>query len=169
VKTNRQLIANVILGFALVTGPASASLAGNDVVLGPIRDKFPFQVEDFSNCTDEMILWDAVLSTLDYVHVTGNAGQQTVHVLSQFRWTATIQGDTTGYEWKTKGGGKDVIQYDPVDDMPFREVFIENSVLKPITPGAPRINFSALIRFKTNASGDVVIDSAKYEYKCIGS
>jgi len=159
----------MILGFGLVTGPASEALAGNDVVLGPIRDKFPFQVEDFNNCTGETILWDAVLSTFDYVHVTGNAGRQTVHVLSQFRWTATIQGYTTGYEWKTKGGGKDIIKYDPVDEMPFKEVFIENSVLKPITPGAPRINFSALIRFKTNASGDVVIDSAKYEYRCIGN
>lgn len=168
-KTNIKFIATMILGVGLVTGPASAARAGNDVVVGPIRDKFPFQVEDFNDCTGEMILWDAVLSTFDYVHVTGNAGRQTVHVLSQFRWTATILGYTTGYQWETKGGGKDVVKYDAVDGMPFQEVFIENSVLKPITPGAPRINFSALIRFKTNAGGDVVIDSAKYVYKCIGN
>lgn len=168
-KTNFKFIASIVLGFGLATGPAASALAGNDVLLGPIRDEFPFQVEDYNDCTGEMILWDAVLSTFDFVHVTGNAGQQTVHSLSQFRWTARIEGYMTGFEWETKGGGKDIIKYDPTDGMPFSEVFIENSILKPITPGAPRINFSALIRFKTDDSGEVVVDFARYEYECIGN
>lgn len=168
-NTRYKFIANVIVGFSFVAGPAGSALAGNEVVLGPIRDEFPFQVEDYNDCTGEMVLWDAVLSTFDFVHVTGSADRQTVHILSQFRWTARIEGYTTEFEWETQGGGKDIIKYDPADEAPFQEVFIENSIMKPITPGAPRLNFSALIRFKTNDSGDVVVDSAKYVYKCIGN
>ena len=162
----RTVFSATIVG-AILLGSAGPVGAGNEVVYGPVRDELPFEVEDFNDCTQEVVHWTAILRTFDYVHVSGNSKRQTTHVVSKFSWEATIEGTTTGYVWETKGGGKDTVNYDPSDNSPYREVFIENSSLKPVTVGAPRVRFHARIVVKDDGEGGI-LESVDYEYHCIG-
>jgi hypothetical protein len=153
----------------LLLGISSSAVAEHEVIFGPERTVIdPFVVDDYNDCTAEMARWNAVLTSFDFIHVSGKGDNQTYHAVSHFQWTAVVTGLTTGFVWETNGGGKDSIKYDDTDGLPYKEVFIENSVLKPITPGAPRIQFHALIRFRLDENGDAVADSVDYEYKCIG-
>jgi hypothetical protein len=166
-KSGQGFISLAMIAGAMLLGPAPPASADNEVVFGPVRDEFPFEVDDYSGCTGEVLHWTAILSTFDYLHISGHGAKQTMHVVSQFRWTATIEGTTSGYVWETEGGGRDILNADLADGSPTREIFIENSVLKPASPGAPRVNFSALIRTRDDGEGGV-IESVKYEYRCIG-
>jgi hypothetical protein len=166
-KNKQGFISLAVIAGTMLLGPVTPASADNEVVFGPVRDEFPFEVDDYGDCTDEVLHWTAILSTFDYLHISGHGARQKMHVVSQFRWTATIEGTTSGYLWETKGGGRDILNEDLTDGSPMREIFIENSVLKPISPGAPRINFSALIRTRDDGEGGV-IESVKYEYRCIG-
>jgi hypothetical protein len=164
---NNRIFAISVCVFLLVV--SSSALAGNEVIFGPERTVInPFVVDDYNDCTGEMVRWNAVLTSFDFVHISGNGDNPKYHVVSHFQWTAVVTGLTTGYVWETNGGGKDSIKNDATDGLPFKEVFIENSVLKPITSGAPRIQFHALIRFRLDENGDPVADAIDYEYKCIG-
>lgn len=163
---------NIGVSFAILTavllfGAGTPVGAGNEVIYGPVRDEFPFEVDDFNDCTEEEVHWTAVLRTFDYIHVSGNTKRQTAHVVSKFSWEATVEGTATGYIWETKGGGKDTINYDASSSSPYREVFIENSSLKPVTEGAPRIRFHARVVVKDDGEGGFV-ESVDYEYHCIG-
>lgn len=164
---HKGVIFSAVMAGTILFGASAPVGAGNEVVYGPVRDEFPFTVDDYSGCTDEILRWEAILSTFDYIHVSGRGDRQTVHVLSKFSWEADITGLTTGYEWVTKGGGKVTINQDASDGSPYREVFIENSTLKPVTEGAPRVRFHARIVVKDDGEGGV-IESVDYEYKCIG-
>jgi hypothetical protein len=153
----------------LLLGMSSSVNAGNEVIFGPERTVIsPFVVDDYNDCTGEVVRWNAVLTSFDFVHVSGNGDNQKFHVVSHFQWTAMITGLTTDYVWETNGGGKDTVKYDPSDGLPFKEIFIENSVLKPVTPGAPRIRFHALIRVRVDGDGNLLTESVDYEYHCIG-
>lgn len=167
-KTIRKYMSGA-LSFLLLLGVSGSVTAGHEVIFGPERTVIdPFVVDDYNDCTDEMVRWNAVLTSFDFLHVSGNGDNQKFHEVRHFQWTAVVTGLTTGYVWESNGGGKDSIKYDPTDGLPFKEVFIENSVLKPITSGAPRIQFHALIRFRLDGNGDPVADSFDYEYTCIG-
>ena len=166
-KKTKTSISFAILAGALLFGAGKPAGAGNEVIYGPVRDEFPFEVDDFNDCTQEEVHWTAVLRTFDYIHVSGNAKRQTMHVVSKFSWDATVEGTATGHIWETKGGGKDTVNYDASSNSPYREVFIENSSLKPVTEGAPRIRFHARIVVKDDGEGGVV-ESVDYEYHCIG-
>jgi len=111
--------------------------------------------------------WTAVLRTFDYIHVSGNTKRQITHILSKFSWDATVEGTVTGHIWETTGGGKDTVNYEASGNGPYREVFIENSSLKPVTEGAPRIRFHARVVVKDDGEGGFV-ESVDYEYHCIG-
>lgn len=164
---NRSL--SVGLGVLLVLGVNTFAVAGHEVVFGPERTVIsPFVVDDYNDCTEEVVRWNAVLTSFDFVHVSGNGSQAKLHVVSHFQWTAVITGLTSGYIWESNGGGKDTVKYDPLDGLPYKEIFIENSVLQPLTEGAPRIKFHALIRFRLDENGDTVTDSVDYKYMCIG-
>lgn len=154
----------------LLLGVSGSAVAGHEVIFGPERTVInPFVVDDYNDCTDEIVRWNAVLTSFDFVHVSGNGDNQTFHIVSHFQWTAMVTGLTTDYVWESNGGGKDSVKYDALDGLPFREVFIENSVLQPVTPGAPRIGFHALIRLRVDANGNLVTESVDYEYHCIGN
>lgn len=176
-----QRITAVLLGSALLLGVSVSAVAKNEVLFGPtVTVVDPFEVDDFNHCTDEVVHWTAVLTAFDFWHLSGNGDNQKLHIVSHFRWTAMVTGLTTGYQWETSGGGKDSIiivpsaDFDPTnglgpdDGVPFNEIFVENSVLQPITPGAPRIKFHALFRLKVDENGDPVVDFIDYEYSCIG-
>ena len=164
---NSRIFATSLCVFLL--GVSRSAVAGNEVIFGPERTVIsPFVVDDYNNCTDEIVRWNAVLTAFDFVHVSGNGDNQKYHVASHFQWTAIITGLTTDYVWVSNGGGKDSVKSDPSDGLPFKEVFIENSVLKPVTPGAPRINFHALIRVRVDGDGNLVTESVDYEYHFIG-
>jgi hypothetical protein len=168
-NNRKRLISSAVIAASLLFGASAPVSADNTVLLGPIRGEFPFEVTDTdgNNCTYEDLFWTATLWTFDYIHVSGHGDKQTVHVLSKFSWDADVTGLTTGYEWKTRGGGKVTINQDALDGSPYREIFIENSTLKPVTEGAPRIRFHARIVVKEDGEGGVV-ESVDYEYKCIG-
>lgn len=176
-----QRITVVLLSCLLLLGASGSAVAKNEVVFGPAVTVIdPFVVDDFNHCTNEVIQWNAVLTAFDFWHVSGNGDNQKFHIVSHFRWTAMVTGLDTGYVWETSGGGKDSIKFTPSDDfdpsdgigpedgVPFKEVFIENSILKPVTPGAPRIQFHALLRFKVDENGSPVVFFLDYEYTCIG-
>lgn len=159
----------VALGCFSIVGLSSSALAKHEVVLGPERTVInDFEVDDYNNCTDEIVRWKGVLTSFDFVHISGNGDNRKQHVVSHFQWTATVTGLTTGYVWDSMGGGKDTVKFDPADGVPFKEIFIENSVLQPVTPGAPRIQFHALIRVRLDELGNTVVESVDYEYTCIG-
>ena len=164
-----KIRALVISGFVFLLGMSGYAVAGHEVIFGPERTVInPFVVDDYGDCTDEILRWNAVLTSFDFVHVSGNGDNQTFHVVSHFQWTAVVTGLTTGYVWETTGGGKDSVKSDASDGLPYKEVFIENSVLKPVTAGAPRIRFHALLRMREDGEGNLVTDSLDYEYHCIG-
>lgn len=165
----KKTISSTAIVGALLLGSAGPVGADNTVVYGPVHDEFPFEVidENGNSCTNEDLHWEATLSTFDYIHVSGHGARQRVHVVSQFNWEAEVTGLTTGYEWVTKGGGKVTVNEDASDGSPYREVFIENSTLKPLTDGAPRIRFHARVIVKDDGEGGFV-ESVVYEYKCIG-
>jgi hypothetical protein len=154
---------------ALLLATAGSAVAKHEVIVGPERTVYEeFQVDDYNDCTNEIVNWKATFITWDYEHISGNGNNLKYHVVRHFQWTATVTGLDTGYVWETRGGGKDSIKYDPTDGLPYKEVFVENSVLKPVSPGAPRIQFHALIRVRIDDMGDTIVESVDYEYSCIG-
>jgi hypothetical protein len=158
-----------VLCCALLLVAGGSAIAKHEVIFGPERTVInPFVVDDYNDCTDEMIQWNAVLTTWDYVHVSGNGDNRIQHTVSHFQWTATVTGLDTVYMWETRGGGKASVKFDPYDGLPYKEVFVENSVLKPVTPGAPRIQFHALIRVRIDDIGNLIVEAVDYEYSCIG-
>ncbi len=158
----------LIFGAMLLAASMSA-VAGHEVIFGPERTVInPFVVDDFNDCTGETVRWNAVLTSFDFVHVSGKGDNQTFHIVSHFQWTAIVTGLTTGYVWETSGNGKDTVKSDPADGLPMKEIFVENSVLQPVTEGAPRVRFHALIRVRVDGEGNLVTESVDYEYHCIG-
>jgi len=143
---------------------AGTIMADNTVIVGPEFNEIPFSVTDFSACTDELVDWQLLITEFVYVHISGHGNNQKGHVVRHFNWTGTALGQTTGYMWETHGGGKDTLNLDLVDGTPFREVFLENAILQPVTEGAPRMKFEARVRIK-----DGVFDAFSFEFTCLGN
>ncbi len=158
-----------VLCCALLLMTGGSAIAKHEVIVGPERTVTEdFQVEDLNDCTGEIVDWKATFITWDYEHISGNGNNQKYHIVRHFQWMATVTGRDTGYVWETRGGGKASVKFDPIDGVPFKEVFVENSVLKPVSPGAPRIQFHALIRIRIDDMGNTIVESVDYEYSCIG-
>jgi hypothetical protein len=45
-------------------------------------------------------------------------------------------------------------------------ILIENAILKPVTPEAPKIKLDVNIKFAFNAHGELVVEREKYTYYC---
>ncbi|MDH4001359.1 MAG: hypothetical protein OEU52_08855 [Xanthomonadales bacterium] len=122
-------------------------------------------VDDYINCTDEPGTWEFMVSevTLDHVTPSGKG-----HFMWHAWWEGTLVGHETGYEWYTKGILQSVQRYSLNGDLVGGQMTLENSILKPLTPGAPRILLDVFIQSSYNANGDMVVDKFTYALNCLG-
>ena len=79
-----------------------------------------------------------------------------------------LVGHVTKYEWYTKGILQAVDRYSLNGDLVGGSMSLENSILKPLTPGAPRILLDVFIQTAFNANGDQVVDKFTYALNCLG-
>jgi len=130
------------------------------------HNQFPFVVYDYNDCTDEEVFWDAVIYEVIVDKVTPS-GQGLF--VDNWRWEATIEGLTSGYIWESRGVAPFVQTYSLDNSLTGGLLAIEKSILKPQSPGAPRILLDAYVRLQYNANGELVVNSAHYTYSCLGN
>lgn len=156
-----KLIASVTLS-ALVLGLAGLSVVANAQAQAQ-HNEFPLQIIDYNDCTDELVSWDAVVREVVVNHQ--NPGGRGLFV-SHWLWDGLVEGQDSGYIWSSHGTSPYVETYSVDNFLTGGFVLIENSVLHPETPGAPRIKLDVNIRMRFNANGDLVVDQVQYTYDC---
>jgi len=140
-----------------LTGAAPAAWAG------AVVSEIDFATEDYNNCTDEWQSWDAVIKQVELSRETPSGRGVYVNI---WVWEGTVEGLDSGYLWRSRGTAPYVERY-ALDGSPAGGYFVlENSVLHPVTPGAPKIRLDVEFRTAFNANGDIVIDKASYTYHC---
>ena len=111
------------------------------------------------NCTDEMQAWDAVIKQVELSRETPSG--RGVYV-NTWVWDGFVEGMDSGYVRESHGTAPYVERY-ALDGSPAGGFFVlENSVLHPVTEGAPKIRLDVEIRLAYNADGDIVVDRASY-------
>ena len=153
----------------LATIGTTAAFANHTVISGPDRYDYPLMATDWSDCTGEWVDWQLDLTEFLYIHTSGNVNNQRFHYIVHFRWTGTATGQDSGFIWETHGGGKYTANFDPADFDPYHDVFIENAILDPIVPGAPKMKFKAQISFRVDQNGAPVLQQFVYEFRCLGN
>ncbi len=155
-----------ILGLTWVTVMLTSGLALN-VQAGAVHGEYPdpWVIEDYIDCTDELGTWEIMVSevTLDHVTPSGKG-----HFMWHAMWEGSLVGHVTKYEWYTKGILQAVDRYSLNGDLVGGSMTLENSILKPLTPGAPRILLDVFIQTTFNANGDQVVDKFTYALNCLG-
>jgi hypothetical protein len=150
------------LGIALLTLGSA-----HDVQAGAVHYDYedPWIVEDYIDCTEEAGTWEFMVSevTLDHETPSGKG-----HFMWHAWWEGTLVGHDTGYEWYTKGILQSVQRYSLNGDSVGGEMTLENSILKPLTSGAPPILLDVFIQSSYNANGDLVVDKFTYALNCLG-
>jgi hypothetical protein len=130
---------------------------------GAVVSEFELTTEDYNNCTDEMQSWDVVIRQVEIARETPSGRGVYVNV---WVWDGTVEGQKSGYLWESKGTAPYVERY-ALDGSPAGGLFIlENSVLHPVTPGAPKIRLDVEFRMAYNANGDLVVYQDNYIYHC---
>ena len=124
----------------------------------------PFEVEDYNDCTDEMVDWVA------NVHVTLNevitpSGQ--LFYREHWRFEGTVEGQTTGYLWSTKGMASITDRWSLNNNLTGSFAVIENALMRPLTPDTPTIKLDVNMKFAFNAVGEQVVDRVSYVYTCL--
>ena len=154
------LMKMVALGSALVVVSTYSEARG-----GAEHHEWPFQVIDYNDCTDEEVLWTVNVrqTILDKQSPSGRG-----LYLDNWTFEGILEGVDSGYIWTTKGRANYVETYSLEKSQTGGFVLIENSILKPVTSGAPRIKLDVKIRLTYNADGEPVVDRARYVYKCVG-
>ena len=156
-KLWKHVVPGAIVAALALTGAAPAAFAGAEVV------EFPFTTVDYNNCTDEFQYWDATVRSVELSKETPSGRGVYVNV---WVWEGTVEGMDSGYQWTSKGTSPYVERY-ALDGSPAGGYFaLENSVLHPLTPGAPKIRLDVELRLAYNANGDVVVDKYSYTYHC---
>ena len=130
---------------------------------GAQHNEFQFQIVDWNDCTGEEVLWDVLIREVA-MGKEAPSGQGTFR--SVWVWDGTVEGLSTGYVWTSKGTSPYVERYSLENSLTGGFFVIENSVLHPVTPEAPRIKLEVMIRMVYNAHGDLVVDQATYTYDC---
>ncbi len=153
----RQMAILVAVLF-LLTGAAAAGAQQ-----GAVHDEFDFQVTDWNDCTGEEVDWDVAVRSVERANETPS-GQGMV--MGHWNWLGNVVGQSSGYEWSTRGIYQGVETYSLNNSLTGASILIENSVMHPLTPEAPKINFSAQIIFVYNADGDLVVQRVIYTYDC---
>lgn len=149
----------------VVTMTAALALAGAAPAAwaGAVVDEFVFTTEDYNNCTDEMQTWDAVIKQVELSRETPSGRGVYVNI---WVWDGFVEGMDSGYVWESHGTAPYVERY-ALDGSPAGGFFsLENSVLHPVTTGAPKIRLDVEFRLAYNSNGDIVVDRASYTYHC---
>ena len=81
-------------------------------------------------------------------------------------WDETVERLSSGYVWTSRAQSPYVERYSLENSLTGGFFVIENSILHPVTPEAPRIKLDVMIRLVYNAQGDLVVDQATYSYDC---
>lgn len=156
-KLIKQVIVSAITAALALAVVAPAAWAGAE------HHEFPLALLDYNDCTGEEVLWDVVVKEIFHAYETPS-GQ--AHILSKWLWEGTVEGLDSGHIWMSKGVSPYVERFSLENSLTGGFVLIENSILKPVTPGAPRIKLDVNIRLAFNANGDLVVDRATYTYDC---
>jgi hypothetical protein len=156
-KLKKRVMVAATTAILLLVTAAPATWAGAE------HYEFPFTVVDYNDCTGEWVAWDVVISEVLQAHETPSGRGVFVDV---WLWRGTVEGLSSGYLWTTKGTSPYVERY-ALDGSPAGGFFwLENSVLKPASPGAPRIKLDVDVRMAYNANGEIVVDQFNYTYDC---
>lgn len=126
---------------------------------------FAWVIEDYIDCTGEAGTWDIMVSEVTLQNETPSGKG---HFMWHAWWEGTLTGHDTGYEWYTKGILQVVDRYALNGDPVGGSMQMENSILKPLTPGAPRILLDVHMKTTYNAHGDLVVDKFTYALNCLG-
>jgi len=121
---------------------------------------------EYIDCTDEEGTWDIMVSEVYLDHATPSGRG---HFMWHAKWEGSLVGHSTGYEWYTKGILQVVDRYSLNGDFVGGSFQIENSILKPLMPEAPRILLDVHMQTTFNANGDVVVDKFTYALTCLGN
>ena len=136
----------------------------NAVQAGAEHYQWQFDGVDYNNCTEELVTWDAWVRQTVNIKETPSGK---VLFFDHWVWDGTIYGHDSGYEWSSKGVVNYMERFSTNGDLVGGFMLLENSVLKPLTPGAPRIKLDVHIRMAFNANGDLVVDRVNYSYNCL--
>jgi len=127
------------------------------------HDEFVFNVTDWNDCTGEDVYWDVIVYQVEQWRETPSGRGVYVNI---WNWYGTVEGLQSGYLWTSRGTAPYVERY-ALNGSPAGGYFsLENSVLKPASPGAPRIKLDADFRMSYNANGDLTVERASYTYDC---
>jgi len=125
--------------------------------------EFDIVVDDYADCTDEIVHWDgSVIATIQSKETPSGKTLYFEH----WRFEAEVTGLSTGYVWDASG----MSHYQEHSGITETGgwMLVENAIMKAVTPGAPRVKLDVLIKMAYNANGDLVVDRNIYEYNCIG-
>ena len=120
---------------------------------------------EYIDCTDEGGTWEIMVSEVILDHATPSGRG---HYMWHAMWEGVLTGEDTGFEWYTKGILQVVQRYSLNGDPVGSYMQVENSILKPLMPGAPRILLDVFIQTTFNANGDQVVDKFTYALTCLG-
>ncbi len=156
-KQLKQAALWVIVATLALIATTSAAWAG------AVVSEFEFFTQDYNNCMEENQTWDATVRQVELARVTPSGRVVYVNI---WVWNGTVEGDDSGYVWTSRGTAP-LVDRSALDGSPAGGFFVlENSVLHPLTEGAPRIRLDVELRLAFNANGDIVVDRASYTYHC---
>jgi hypothetical protein len=156
------IIIGVTFGMALL----ALGLAPG-VQAGAVHYDYPDEwvIPDYIACTDEDGTWTIAVSEVSLDHATPSGKG---HSMWHAWWEGTLVGDVSGYEWYTRGILQAVSTYSVDGDPVGVSMQIENSVFKPLSPGAPRMIADIFVKTTYNADGDLVVEKFNYALDCLG-
>ena len=137
-----------------------------NVQAGAVHDEYEMEIPDeYIDCTDEGGTWYLMVSDVSVGHETPSGNE---HSVWHANWEGVLEGEDTGYEWYTKGILQLVNRYSLKGEPVGMYMQVENSVLKPMVPEAPRMLLDVLIQTTYNANGELVVDKFTYALNCLG-
>ena len=156
----KRVLLTLAFGMAVIAGAQSQFAAA-----GAEHAEFPFQVTDYSDCTDELVLWDVIVRLVEQDKVTPSGRGL---YMGNWFFSGTITGETTGYMWTVKGVSPFHETYSLNGSLTGGTILLENAFMKPVTSDTPKVRLDVKIVSRFNASGDLVVDDFKYVYHCVG-
>ena len=152
------------IGMFVLIGLITFGICIPPALAGAEHFDMPFEVDDYNNCTEEMVDWVA------NVHVTLNevvtpSGQ--VFYREHWRFEGTVEGQESGYLWSTKGMASITDRLSLNNNLTGSFAVIENALMRPLTPDTPTIRLDVNMKFAFNALGEQVVDRVNYVYTCL--
>jgi len=150
-------------GMVLMVLGLSTSVHAGAVHQGPNVWVIP---GEYIDCTDEEGTWEIAVSEVTLDHATPS---DKGHFMWHAMWEGSLYGEGTGYEWYTRGILQVIERYSVDGDPVGGYMQVENSILKPMSPGAPRILLDVFFQTTYNANGELVVDKFNYALTCLGN